>query len=129
MEFRVLGQLEIVDGDRSVRLGSHKQRSLFALLLIDQGSVLSTDHILDELWGDEAADRQNALWVHVSNLRSSLGGTRASLTWTVVSPQFSVETTNRPRENRRPKTDDPAVASTSEQSDIATHPSRMDEFA
>jgi two-component SAPR family response regulator len=35
--------------------------------------VVATDRIIDELWGDQpASDRQNALWVHVSNLRSAL---------------------------------------------------------
>jgi DNA-binding winged helix-turn-helix (wHTH) protein len=52
------------EGDRSVALGSYKQRSLLALLLINRGSVVSTDRIIDELWGeDTAVDRQNALWV------------------------------------------------------------------
>ncbi len=73
MEFRVLGQLEVVDESRVITLGSHKQRSLLALLLMNQGSVVSTDRIIDLLWGEGAAtDRQNALWVHVSNLRKEL---------------------------------------------------------
>ncbi len=73
MEFRVPGQLEIVDGDRAFALTSHKQRSLLALLLIHRGQVVSTDRIVDELWGEEAGpDRQDSLWVQVSNLRSAL---------------------------------------------------------
>ena len=73
VDFRVLGQLEVDRRGASVALGSFKQRSLLALLLIHANQVVSTDRIIDELWGDQPhADRQNALWVHVSNLRSAL---------------------------------------------------------
>jgi DNA-binding SARP family transcriptional activator/ABC-type glycerol-3-phosphate transport system substrate-binding protein len=73
VQFSVLGKLEaVVDGEPR-RLGAYKQRSLLALLLIEANRVVSTDRILDELWGgDLGGDRQNALWVHVSNLRSAL---------------------------------------------------------
>lgn len=78
MEFRVLGRLEIYDGDRVITLGSHKQRALLALLLINRGGVVSADSAIDQLWGDVAIDRQNALWVHISNLRSALEPDRAA---------------------------------------------------
>jgi DNA-binding SARP family transcriptional activator len=53
--------------------GSLKQRSLLALLLIEAGRTVSADRIIDELRSDESAtDRQNALWVQVSKLRSFL---------------------------------------------------------
>ena len=81
MEFSVLGTLEAHrDGD-PIALGSFRQRSLLALLLINTDSVVSTDRILDELWGDDlAGERQNALWVHVSNLRSALEPDRPART-------------------------------------------------
>jgi DNA-binding SARP family transcriptional activator len=72
MEFDVLGRLVARNGASEVTLGSSKQRSLLALLLIHANEVVSTDRIIDELWGDDATDRQNALWVHVSGLRSAL---------------------------------------------------------
>ena len=60
-----------------VALGSYKQRSVLAVLLIHANRVVSTDRIIDELWGDEVGgDRQNALWVHVSNLRTTLEPSR-----------------------------------------------------
>ena len=73
MEFRVLGQLEAWrDGER-LTLGSIKQRSLLALLVIHANQAVSTDQIIDELWGDvPAGDRHNALWIQVSKLRSAL---------------------------------------------------------
>jgi ABC-type glycerol-3-phosphate transport system substrate-binding protein/DNA-binding SARP family transcriptional activator len=69
--------LEAEQDGASVSLGSYKQRSVLALLLIHANRVVSTDRIIDELWGDEAGgDRQNALWVHVSNLRTALEPSR-----------------------------------------------------
>ena len=73
MEFRVLGHLEVERAGEPLRLGSFRQRTLLALLLIHANEVVSSDRIIDELWGDETAlDHHNALWVHVSNLRSAL---------------------------------------------------------
>ncbi len=73
MEFGVLGPLEVEDAGRRIELASPKQRALLALLLVDRGSVVSTDRIVEELWGSgTVADHQNAVWVQVSNLRSVL---------------------------------------------------------
>ncbi len=72
VRFGILGPLEVeVDGEL-IDLGPKKQRSLFALLLINHNRVVSTDRILDELWGEEADGKENALWVYVSRLRAAL---------------------------------------------------------
>ncbi len=73
VRFRILGPLEVEAGDGLVNLGPRKQRSLFALLLINHNRVVSTDRILDELWGEDAEGKENALWVYVSRLRAALG--------------------------------------------------------
>jgi serine/threonine protein kinase/ABC-type glycerol-3-phosphate transport system substrate-binding protein len=73
VEFGVLGNLEVRRAGGAIVLGSYKQRSLLALLLIHANEVVSADRIIDELWGDEfVPGRQNALWVHMSNLRSAV---------------------------------------------------------
>ena len=77
MDFRILGPLEVIENGEPLDLGTFKQRSLLALLLINANRVVSTDRILEELWGDEAAGKQNALWVHVSRLRSVLEPARS----------------------------------------------------
>ena len=64
MEFRVLGKLEVVHDGHAVDLGAFRQRALLGLLLTTPNSVLSTDRILDELWGGTAA-RQAELAVGV----------------------------------------------------------------
>jgi DNA-binding SARP family transcriptional activator len=77
MEFRMLGPLEVVDRDGPVRLGGRNQRALLALLLLNADEVVSTDRLIDALWGDEPprtapTSLQNA----VSQLRKLLGANR-----------------------------------------------------
>jgi DNA-binding SARP family transcriptional activator/ABC-type branched-subunit amino acid transport system substrate-binding protein/DNA-binding beta-propeller fold protein YncE len=77
MEFRLLGPLEVLESDRPVALGRGRQRALFALLLIHANEVVSTDRLIDELWGD--APPRTALksvQVYVSHLRKALGDGR-----------------------------------------------------
>ena len=48
----VLGPLEVVrDGER-VRLGSGQQRRLLAVLVVHANEVVSSDRLVDVLWGD-----------------------------------------------------------------------------
>jgi basic membrane lipoprotein Med (substrate-binding protein (PBP1-ABC) superfamily)/DNA-binding SARP family transcriptional activator len=77
MDFRILGPLEVLSAGECVDLGPHKQRELLALLVIHVDRVVPTDRILDELWGDESAGKEKALWVHISRLRSALEPGRA----------------------------------------------------
>jgi DNA-binding SARP family transcriptional activator len=73
MEFRILGPLEVVRGDRPVDLGRPKQRALLAVLLLDANHVVPVDRIVDRLWGDHAPPRAvDALQVHVAGLRRAL---------------------------------------------------------
>ena len=77
MDFRLLGPLEVLESDRPVSLGRGRQRALFALLLIHANEVVSTDRLIDELWG-EAPPRTalKSVQVYVSRLRKELGDGR-----------------------------------------------------
>ena len=73
LDFRLLGPLEVSDGQRVLRLGGVKQRSLLAILLLRAPEPVSADHLIDELWGDEPPeDAHTALHQHVSRLRKLL---------------------------------------------------------
>ena len=72
VRFRILGPLEFERSGSIVDVGTFRQKSLLALLLIHPNQILATDRILDDLWGDDASGRQNSLWVHISHLRSAL---------------------------------------------------------
>jgi len=74
IEFRVLGSLEVVDGDRPVPLGPPKQRALLAMLLIHRGEPVSSDLLIDALWGETVPPSGVKLVQgYVSNLRKVLG--------------------------------------------------------
>jgi DNA-binding SARP family transcriptional activator len=80
MEFRILGPLEVADGDSVVPLGGAKQRALLAILLLSANRVVSSDRLIDELWGERSPDSARAaLQVRVSQLRKALGATGAQL--------------------------------------------------
>ena len=73
MEFRILGPLEVVERDRSLPLGGARQRTLLALLLTRPNEVVSSDRLIDELWGAHPPKSPtNALQYHISQLRKTL---------------------------------------------------------
>ncbi len=53
MRFRVLGPLEVWDNSRRVTVGGPQQRALLAVLLLNAGRVVSTDRLVDHLWGEQ----------------------------------------------------------------------------
>ena len=76
MEFRILGPLEVADGDEIVALASAKQRALLAILLLNANQVVSSDRLLEELWGERSpGSGRTALQVLMSKLRKALGDT------------------------------------------------------
>ena len=75
MRFGILGPFTVVDDDgRELALGGPKQRSVLAILLLHAGEVVSTDRVIDELWGERAPPTSaKTVQVYVSNLRKALG--------------------------------------------------------
>jgi YVTN family beta-propeller protein len=74
VEFRILGPLEVADGPRLLQLGSGRQRKLLAILLVRANEVVSTDRLIDVLWGDSPPESAaKALQGYVSQLRRLLG--------------------------------------------------------
>jgi DNA-binding SARP family transcriptional activator len=75
IEFRVLGSLEAVDQDRPLALGGPKQRALLAALILHRGEAVSSDRLIDLLWGEHAPPTANKIvQAYVSSLRKALGG-------------------------------------------------------
>jgi YVTN family beta-propeller protein len=73
VEFRVLGPLEASQDGRLVPLGGAKQRALLATLLVRANRVVSTDELLDELWGEQLPESAaNMVQGYVSRLRKLL---------------------------------------------------------
>jgi DNA-binding SARP family transcriptional activator len=77
MDFRLLGPLEVAEHDRSLALGGVKQRSLLAILLLHANELVSTDRLIDQLWGAAPpATAAKSVQVYVSRLRKALGDRR-----------------------------------------------------
>jgi DNA-binding SARP family transcriptional activator len=77
MEFRVLGPLEAIAGGEQIPLGGAKQRALLAVLLLNANRVVSTDRLIDDLWGERPpATAAHSIQVYVSQLRKALGRER-----------------------------------------------------
>jgi YVTN family beta-propeller protein len=73
MEYRVLGPLEVRDGERSLPLAGAKQRALLALLLVNANHVVSRDRLIEELWGVQPPGTAVAsVQVYISRLRKLL---------------------------------------------------------
>ena len=49
----MLGPVEVMGESGAIELGGPKPRALLAVLLINLGRWVSTDRLLDELWGDD----------------------------------------------------------------------------
>lgn len=79
MKFRILGPLEVVGEAGPVTLPRGRGRALLAILVLHAGEVVSTDRLIDQLWGEaRPATAATALHGFVSTLRRRLEPTRAS---------------------------------------------------
>jgi DNA-binding SARP family transcriptional activator/streptogramin lyase len=74
VELRILGSFEVCDDSgRGVKLPAGRERALLAVLLLRRGEVVSTDALVDALWGDEPpSTATKALQGYVSHLRRLL---------------------------------------------------------
>ena len=90
MDFRILGPLEVLDGDGPVALPGPRQRNLLAFLLLHVNQVVSSDRLIEELWPGEAPEQGAAtLQASVSRLRKALGA-GASLPRHAARPAISL---------------------------------------
>jgi DNA-binding SARP family transcriptional activator len=70
MQYRLLGGLEVTYDGRPVEIGSPKQRAVLALLVLAGGRVVSTDQLIDTVWGAQPpAAATTSLHTYSSNLR------------------------------------------------------------
>jgi DNA-binding SARP family transcriptional activator len=75
--FRLLGPLEVTCDGAPLELGGPKQRALLTLLLLDAGRAVSTDRLIEALWGERPPrTAATSLQNFVSQLRKLLGPER-----------------------------------------------------
>jgi DNA-binding SARP family transcriptional activator len=74
VEIRLLGPLEVRDGERVVSLPRRQQRALLAALALRVGQVVASERLVDDLWGERApAAATGSLQNTVAALRKALG--------------------------------------------------------
>jgi predicted ATPase/DNA-binding SARP family transcriptional activator len=72
--FSVLGPLEVCRDGVVVRLGGVRSRAVLAVLSLNANRVVSTDRLVDELWGERPPKTaRTALQGHVAQVRRALG--------------------------------------------------------
>jgi predicted ATPase/DNA-binding SARP family transcriptional activator len=73
MMFRVLGLLAAEVGGAPVHLASARQRAILAVLLLSPNDVVSTDRMVDAVWGEELPEHPaNAVQNLIARLRRAL---------------------------------------------------------
>ena len=82
MEFRILGPLEVRDEGQVVELAAGKPRALLAILLLNANRVVSSDVLIESLWGERPPNTaEQGVYTYVAGLRRALepkGGHRGS---------------------------------------------------
>ncbi len=74
MEIRVLGPLEVVSDGAVVAIGGPKQRLVLALLIEADGYAVSSDSLIDRVWGDSPpGDVRSSIHTYISRLRGVFG--------------------------------------------------------
>ncbi len=80
MKFRLLGPLEIRDGEDWRGIGAPKWRSVLAALLINGGQIVPADVLISEVWPDTPPNKAgNLISIYVLRLRRLLGDTDSAL--------------------------------------------------
>jgi DNA-binding SARP family transcriptional activator len=70
--FRILGPIEVWNGEQRLEVGGPKQIALLALLLLHSNEAVSIDALSDALWGETRTHSQNRLQMAVMRLRRAL---------------------------------------------------------
>ncbi|WP_017599418.1 AfsR/SARP family transcriptional regulator [Nocardiopsis lucentensis] len=74
IRFRLLGPVEVVKDGEPLHAGGPKRRTVLAALLLQPGTVVGDDRLVDLLWGlDPPRNARGQLQVHVHHLRGLLG--------------------------------------------------------
>ena len=72
--FQVLGPFEVVVDGRTAHLGGARQRLVLAGLVANANAVVSTDRLIDIVWGDEPPTTAlSTMQKYVHRLRASVG--------------------------------------------------------
>ncbi|MFH8788504.1 AfsR/SARP family transcriptional regulator [Streptomyces roseoverticillatus] len=81
LHFQLLGPVRALADDRHVDLGARQQRAMLAVLLLRGGATVSSDELIDALWGENAPPQAlGTVRTYASRLRTLLEPGRAART-------------------------------------------------
>jgi DNA-binding SARP family transcriptional activator len=72
VSLRILGPVEVWTGDRRLDLGGPRLLGLLAFLVVNANRALSTDALIDAVWGSARAGADNRLQMAIARLRKTL---------------------------------------------------------
>jgi DNA-binding SARP family transcriptional activator len=74
VRFRILGPLDVTNDSGPIALDAPKQRALLGVLLLHPNETVSSERLIDELWGERPpATATKVLQTYVSQLRRVVG--------------------------------------------------------
>ena len=74
MDFRLLGPVAVHDGNTERGIPARRQRSIFALLLLNAGRMVPAAQLVEEIWaGDPPNSAETTLHTYMMRLRQSVG--------------------------------------------------------
>lgn len=73
-----LAAAELGNGKESYRL-THKEFQVMEMLLKNSGNLISTERMLDQVWGYDSDVEINVVWVAISSLRKKLTGMKSKV--------------------------------------------------
>lgn len=69
---RILGPVEVWEGEERLALGGPRQLTLFAFLVMHANRAVSRDALIDAVWGSARPDAGNRLQMAIARLRKAL---------------------------------------------------------
>lgn len=79
MDFRLLGALAVSDGSDVFPIARGAQRAVLAVLLLSANHVVTTEDMIDELWGEPPPTARASVQNNVMRLRRALGSQASRL--------------------------------------------------
>src|SRR5262249_11756684 len=74
MDFRLFGPVEVHGPDGPIDIGPQLQRTVLVALAVDAGRPVSTETLIDRVWGDAPPQRvRETLYAYITRLRQALG--------------------------------------------------------
>ena len=74
MRFVLLGPVSAFDGEVELEIRGRLKRAILTTLLLQPGAVVSTDALIESIWGEDSPEQASAsLHNHVLRLRKALG--------------------------------------------------------